>query len=74
VARGICSVYVYHGAARSTNVDELRQHDVIITTYNLLASQKLEGDGPATHTAPLQRIHWLRYSVEVPYIGAERGH
>jgi hypothetical protein len=77
VARGVVSVYVYHGGARTTDKHELLSHDVIITTYGILQTEAAQAEAEQRHAAAkqergdggptrlFQSVHWLRY-VQVP--------
>jgi hypothetical protein len=38
------SVYVYHGAGRTKDVEELKKHSIVITTYNILATEYRDED------------------------------
>ena len=80
VSRGAVSVYVYHGAARTTDEDELRRHDVVITTYSILASEIIDSAKNAAgenvvlnNPGPLQRIHWLRLEFGAGWRGRVEG-
>lgn len=54
------SVYVYHGSSRSANAEYLAEHDVIITTYSILAQEfvgppSTSKDDPPAPPLPLDR-------------------
>jgi SWI/SNF-related matrix-associated actin-dependent regulator of chromatin subfamily A3 len=59
---GSLKVYLYHGSDRTTKASELCSHDIVLTTYNTLAS---EGN---TDTSPVQRVKWLRVVLDEAHL------
>ena len=53
VADGVLTYCVYYGSGRSMSADDLKQYDIVITTYQTVvgehtdAPMKLESDGPS---------------------------
>ncbi|KAG0623190.1 hypothetical protein M758_3G155200 [Ceratodon purpureus] len=59
---GSLSVYLYHGPDRIRDPKLLAQFDIVLTTYNILAS---EGAGEYT---PLQKVNWLRIILDEAHL------
>lgn len=57
--KGSClRVYLYHGAARCMDTSVLTGLDVVITTYNVVASEHTKG------YSPLRSIKWFRIILD----------
>ncbi|KAM8804821.1 helicase-like transcription factor [Eudromia elegans] len=53
------NIYVYYGSDRNKDPAILSKQDVVLTTYNILASDYGIGDG-----SPLHKIKWLRIVLD----------
>ena len=73
------SVYRYYGGARVRDASQLANYDIVVTTYNVLASDwrggrkkkaGQKGDGAELETdanwkpGPLQQVHWWRIVLD----------
>lgn len=57
--KGPClRVYLYHGTKRCMNANVLADLDVVITTYNIVASEH------SNETSPLRSINWFRVILD----------
>lgn len=61
-APGSLSVYLYHGADRIREPKLLAEFDIVLTTYNILAT---EG---AYESTPLQQVEWLRVILDESHL------
>jgi SNF2 family DNA or RNA helicase len=71
---GALSSYVYHGSSRISDVDELAQYDVVITTYSIVLSD-LEGRRNKTAKArksPLAQLNFFRIVLDEAHIIREQ--
>ncbi|TPX31376.1 hypothetical protein SmJEL517_g05298 [Synchytrium microbalum] len=84
VKTGELDVAVYHGAGRCNDAELLADHDVVLTTYNLLsiefnkdiknsaaagATAAANGSGrPCVTLSPLQSIYWYRVVLDEAHI------
>ncbi|XP_068662579.1 putative SWI/SNF-related matrix-associated actin-dependent regulator of chromatin subfamily A member 3-like 1 [Aristolochia californica] len=59
--RGCLRVYLYYGE-RTSNAEELRKYDIVLTTYNTLASE-LEWT-----ESPINEIEWLRVILDEAHV------
>ncbi|KAI5079409.1 hypothetical protein GOP47_0004888 [Adiantum capillus-veneris] len=59
---GSLKVYLYHGADRTRKANVLSRHDIVLTTYNILAA---EGNDLRS---PLQKVRWLRVILDEAHI------
>ncbi|KAF2800131.1 hypothetical protein K505DRAFT_293209 [Melanomma pulvis-pyrius CBS 109.77] len=54
-------VLVHHGPSRTKSADKLKQYDVVVTTYQVLASEHAScGDGPEGLKKGCFAVHWYR--------------
>jgi SNF2 family DNA or RNA helicase len=59
------TIIKYHGQGRETNIEKLRNADVVITTYHTLASDFLGKRNYAKGTRnPLKDIEWYRLVLD----------
>ncbi|KAF2642832.1 hypothetical protein P280DRAFT_468143 [Massarina eburnea CBS 473.64] len=59
------SVLVHHGPSRTKSIDKLKQYDVVITTYQVLASEhKTCGEGPDGLKKGCFGVHWYRVMLD----------
>lgn len=65
------SYYVFHGPSRTTNVDELCQYDLIITTYSTISSE-LRGRGSKRGNTPLLRMNMFRIVLDEAHVIREQ--
>ncbi|MCO5577017.1 hypothetical protein L7F22_030839 [Adiantum nelumboides] len=59
---GSLKVYLYHGADRTRKANVLSSYDIVLTTYNILAT---EGNDSRY---PLRKIKWLRVILDEAHI------
>lgn len=73
VAENTLSIYLYHGSGRSQDASFLAQHDVVITTYNLVSSEfgraekenkRNIGSTREPIIPALQQVHWHRIVLD----------
>jgi SNF2 family DNA or RNA helicase len=57
------SYYVFHGPSRTTNVDELAEYDLVITTYSTILSE-LTGRGSKRGISPLIKMNMFRIVLD----------
>jgi SNF2 family DNA or RNA helicase len=58
-------VLVHHGPNRTKSADKLKQYDVVITTYQVLASEHAQcGDGPDGLKKGCFAVHWYRMMLD----------
>lgn len=58
-------VLVHHGPNRTKSADKLKQYDVVITTYQVLASEHAScGDGPDGLKKGCFAVHWYRTMLD----------
>lgn len=57
------SYYVFHGASRTNNVDELAKYDLVITTYSIILSE-LSGRSSTRGVSPLTRMNMFRIVLD----------
>ncbi|KAF2135855.1 uncharacterized protein K452DRAFT_280884 [Aplosporella prunicola CBS 121167] len=57
VAQGSMNLYVYHGQPRASTPEELKDYDIVITTYHVVASEFNSGK-------PLSLINWFRIVLD----------
>ncbi|KAH7350485.1 SNF2 family N-terminal domain-containing protein [Pyrenochaeta sp. MPI-SDFR-AT-0127] len=58
-------VLVHHGPNRTKSAEKLKQYDVVITTYQVLASEHAScGDGPDGLKKGCFAIHWYRTMLD----------
>lgn len=58
------SYYVFHGAGRTHNVEELSQYDLVITTYTIVLSE-LSGKGSKRRgVSPLMKMNMFRIVLD----------
>ncbi|KAG9201100.1 hypothetical protein G6514_006012 [Epicoccum nigrum] len=58
-------VLVHHGPNRTKSADKLKQYDVVITTYQVLASEHAQcGDGPDGLKKGCFAVHWYRVMLD----------
>lgn len=58
-------VLVHHGPNRTKSADKLKQYDVVITTYQVLASEHAQcGDGPEGLKKGCFAVHWYRMMLD----------
>jgi SNF2 family DNA or RNA helicase len=54
--------YIYHGPTRTKDPQELRGHDIVITSYHTVANDL------KYHNSPLFQIHWFRVVLDEAHI------
>ncbi|XP_019162927.1 PREDICTED: putative SWI/SNF-related matrix-associated actin-dependent regulator of chromatin subfamily A member 3-like 1 [Ipomoea nil] len=59
---GSLKVYLYYGRQRTTDANVLQKHDIVLTTYNILANEEqlLE--------SPIKKIEWWRVILDEAHI------
>lgn len=58
-------VLVHHGPNRTKSADKLKQYDIVITTYNILASEHAScGDGPDGLKKGCFAVNWYRTMLD----------
>ncbi|PKY01619.1 hypothetical protein P168DRAFT_312729 [Aspergillus campestris IBT 28561] len=57
------SYYVFHGSSRTTDVEELSQYDLVITTYSIVLSE-LSGRGSKRGMSPLTKMNMFRIVLD----------
>lgn len=58
-------VLVHHGPSRTKSAEKLKQYDVVITTYQVLASEHAScGDGPDGLKKGCFAVHWYRTMLD----------
>lgn len=62
LSRGAISFYVFHGSSRTTDVDELSQYDLVITTYSIVLSE-LSGRS-RRGVSPLTKMNMFRIVLD----------
>ena len=67
VLEGAVSYYVFHGASRTADVEELSKYDLVITTYSIILSE-LSGRGSkrvgGTGVSPLAKMNMFRIVLD----------
>ena len=71
VKKGALSYYLYHGNHRSTDLDELAQYDMIITTYSIVASE-YKGRGRKRIVSPLYQLNFFRIVLDEAHMIREQ--
>ncbi|CAN1160569.1 Putative SWI/SNF-related matrix-associated actin-dependent regulator of chromatin subfamily A member 3-like 1 [Linum perenne] len=59
--QGAFTVYIYHGE-RSKDANELKKHDIVLTTYSTLASEESMVD------SPMKQIEWWRVILDEAHV------
>ena len=59
---GSLKVYFYHGPDRTRKSSVLGSYDIVLTTYNILASEGSDGK------SPLQDVNWLRVVLDEAHL------
>ncbi|CAN0890631.1 Putative SWI/SNF-related matrix-associated actin-dependent regulator of chromatin subfamily A member 3-like 1 [Linum grandiflorum] len=59
--QGAFTVYIYHGE-RSRDANELKKHDIVLTTYSTLASEDSMAD------SPMKQIEWWRVILDEAHV------
>ncbi|GLA46141.1 hypothetical protein AnigIFM63604_008928 [Aspergillus niger] len=57
------SFYVFHGPARTNDVEELSRYDLVITTYSIVLSE-LSGRGAKRGVSPLTKMNMFRIVLD----------
>lgn len=58
-------VLVHHGPSRTKSIDKLKSYDVVITTYQVLASEHAScGEGPNGLQKGCFGVHWYRVMLD----------
>lgn len=57
---GQITVYQYHGPKREQNLEELAKYDIVITTYNIVATEASRN----SRFKALGRLHWHRIVLD----------
>ncbi|PYH49239.1 uncharacterized protein BP01DRAFT_287647 [Aspergillus saccharolyticus JOP 1030-1] len=57
------SYYVFHGSARTNDVEELSKYDLVITTYSIILSE-LSGRGAKRGVSPLTKMNMFRIVLD----------
>lgn len=74
IAPGALSYYIYHGSNRCSKIAELAKYDIVITTYNVVASEfdkrskKVKDSG----VSPLQQTNWFRIVLDEAHMIREQ--
>ena len=59
---GSLGVYLYHGADRIRDPKFLAECDIVLTTYNIMATER------AYESSPLQKVNWLRVILDESHL------
>ncbi|OJD36590.1 snf2 family helicase atpase [Diplodia corticola] len=58
-------VLVHHGPSRTKRADELKKYDIVVTTYQILASEHAaSSDGPDGPKIGCYGVHWYRVMLD----------
>lgn len=68
---GAISYYVFHGPYRTTDIDELRKYDLVITTYSTILSE-LSGRGSKRGLSPLVQMNMFRIVLDEAHVIREQ--
>lgn len=60
---GTLSYYLYHGASRTSQIDILAKHDVVITTYSTV-QRELMSANTKKRSSPLSRVNFFRIVLD----------
>lgn len=71
VKEGALSYYLYHGNARSTDLEELSKYDMIITTYSIVGSE-FKGRGKKRIVSPLYQLNFFRIVLDEAHMIREQ--
>ncbi|CEL00579.1 Putative Helicase-like transcription factor HLTF/DNA helicase RAD5, DEAD-box superfamily [Aspergillus calidoustus] len=58
------SYYVFHGSARTNNVDELSKYDLVITTYSIVLSELQSRSSKRAGLSPLLKMNMFRIVLD----------
>lgn len=64
VEAGILNVYLYHGPRRELDPRELAKFDIIMTTYQTVASEVFPKARAKNRESPLKDIMWFRVVLD----------
>lgn len=59
---GSLKVYLYYGRQRTTDANVLQKHDIVLTTYNILANEE------SSLESPIKKIEWWRVILDEAHI------
>ena len=66
------SFYLFHGSGRTSDVDELAQHDLVVTTYSTVLSE-LSGKSSKRGPSPLTKMNMFRIVLDEAHTIREQG-
>jgi SNF2 family DNA or RNA helicase len=66
------SYYVFHGPSRTNDLDELSDHDIIITTYSTIHSEISGRGAKAGRVSPLSKMNFFRIVLDEAHTIRER--
>lgn len=64
--------YVYHGSSRTSDIDELAKHDVIITTYSIVSSEFCGRGTKKTAKNPILQTNFFRIVLDEAHMIREQ--
>ena len=71
VKDGALTYYMYHGSARTFDLQELMEFDIIITTYSILATE-IHGRGKGNKASPLYDLNFFRVVLDEAHMIREQ--
>lgn len=71
VKPGTLSYYIYHGNNRCTDVKELAQYDMVITTYSIVSSEFIRRS-KKRDISPLLQTNWFRIVLDEAHMIREQ--
>ena len=72
VAPGTLKYYLYHGANRVSDIDELAEYDMIITTYSIMSSDYIRRGSKKSDRNPLFQTNFFRIVLDEAHMIREQ--